>query len=303
MSIEQENFHSRPVIEPAEMIDTVSRMIYKKASTEPVFVFLGGLSAAGKSTMGTILNANLQDSLNLSMDRYLVGQTKARQLDHSPPDSNLPYPFALSPNTYNVSQMLEDLRSLRQGKEINTPRYDKTLDEPRGHERVRPQNIIIVEGPYVLEEGFQELCDLSLFVFAPLHVRLMRKIARNYLLYGRANVDGLIQRYLLLEEPANRFYLKSMALSADIIVDNTMSSSIFSSRIRGGELGKVSRFLLFPKDLNVNLKKGEAVIVGNRQESNYLSWRIDGLDVFTLRINDQSMTALEQYYDFRELRP
>lgn len=76
-----------------------------------------------------------------------------------------------TPDVINLELMKEHLISLKEGKEVVSPRYDFVTCEshPDGDIK-RPAKVILNEGLYVLNEGVRDIMDVKVYVYTPLEV-------------------------------------------------------------------------------------------------------------------------------------
>ncbi|MBP1995351.1 AAA family ATPase [Paenibacillus eucommiae] len=131
---------------------------------EPFFIVISGTSGSGKTTLCKKLATLLgNDSVCLSFDEYFAAS-----------EFNLIiwYTNGANPDEVKNAQLLEDLHSLRTGKNIKNITTGETikpsayilLDEPFGRGRYKTENLI----------------DFSVHLELPLEVSLARRILRHF---------------------------------------------------------------------------------------------------------------------------
>jgi uridine kinase len=91
------------------------------------------------------------------------------------------------PDALENDRMVADLRSLRDGRIVEVPRYDFGTHTRRAEtHRLDPRPVIVVEGILLFAvPELRDLFDLRIFVDTPDDTRLMRRIKRDLLERGR----------------------------------------------------------------------------------------------------------------------
>lgn len=154
--------------------------------TAPFLVGIAGGSCSGKSTFARQLAALLQDVAvaSISFDSYY------RPLTHLSPAERAAVNFD-HPDSLDGELFLQHLRSLRRGRPIEQPRYDfathDRLPEPR---HVAPAPLVLVDGILLLAlPEVPALLDHAVYLEAPEHVRLTRRVARDTVERGRSEAS------------------------------------------------------------------------------------------------------------------
>ena len=75
-----------------------------------------------------------------------------------------------TPLAFDLDLMVEHLKSLKEGKDFQTPVYDFVTCERKWGEYKKPSKIIINEGLYVLNEGIRDIMDVKIYIYTPFEV-------------------------------------------------------------------------------------------------------------------------------------
>ncbi|MBR5969532.1 MAG: uridine kinase [Lachnospiraceae bacterium] len=123
------------------------------------------------------------------------------------------------PNAFDTQMMVDDLKALRDGKEIECPIYDYTIhDRSDDTLTIRPSRVIVVEGIMIFhEEALRKLMDIRLFVDTDADVRILRRILRDVNERGRT-LDSVINQYLTTVKPMHEAFVEPTKRYADVII-------------------------------------------------------------------------------------
>lgn len=206
-------------IGPDMLLQRLNLLISKERTPNKVFaVNVSGASAAGKSTISTILSSEIPDCKVLNMDDYLKGW-EIGLLNHDSGDPNRPYFARLNPSVYDLKKLHEDVIQLKDGKSIERPVFDEITKSPCGTRVFEPPKVLVLEGIYSLESPFLELGDVLILIEASLHDRLFRKVVRNSISY-KQDINDIIHTYLTNDEPTYPYYKDELRAKARLIVTN-----------------------------------------------------------------------------------
>lgn len=123
------------------------------------------------------------------------------------------------PNSFDTDLMIEHLKLLKQGKEIERPVYDFTIHN-RVDETVKviPSKVIIVEGILIFEnKELRDLFDIKVYVDTDADVRILRRILRDVNERGRT-LDSVVTQYLTTVKIMHEQFVEPSKKFADIIV-------------------------------------------------------------------------------------
>ena len=141
------------------------------------------------------------------------------------------------PNAYETELLIESLRDLREGKEIQCPVYDYTIyDRTDDFTTIKPSRVIILEGILIFHyEELRPLMDIKIFVDADADVRILRRITRDVKERGRS-LDSVISQYLTTVKPMHEAFVEPSKRYADIIIpqggNNVVAREMLIQRIK-----------------------------------------------------------------------
>ena len=135
-------------------------------------VAIEGPAGAGKSTLAAALQkVEPRISVVHLDDFYRPMESAAMAQRHSPEN----YEAAL--DWRRLRELV--LRPLRQGREVQYPRYDRQRRQPTAMARIAPRGIVLVEGVYAARPEISPFYRATIFVTAPREERARRIAARR----------------------------------------------------------------------------------------------------------------------------
>ena len=179
-----------------------------------LIIGIAGGSGSGKTTVARKITEKMHDQVVvISQDSYYKDQShlplaerQALNFDH--------------PNAIDWDLLVQNLRSLKEGKEVEQPVYSYITCSRSTTETVHisPAPIIVVEGILIFncKELVDEL-DIKVFVDADDDDRLMRVIARDIRERGK-DVEWVMDRYTKTVKPMYLQFIEPSKRVADIIV-------------------------------------------------------------------------------------
>lgn len=194
-------------------------------------VGIAGGSASGKTTIVNMLKEYFQNDIELiSHDNYYWAHDDMPLEDRS----KLNYDH---PSSFETDRMIEDIKVLKEGKEIFRPVYDYTK-HTRSKETVlvQPKKVIIVEGILILEDArLRDLMDIKVFVDTDADERLMRRISRDIHDRGRS-IESVLTQYANTVKPMHEQFVEPSKKYANIIIpkggENTMGVHILQEHLK-----------------------------------------------------------------------
>ncbi|MBQ6437223.1 MAG: uridine kinase [Bacteroidales bacterium] len=179
-----------------------------------LIIGIAGGSGSGKTTVARKITEKMHDHVVvISQDSYYKDQShlplaerQALNFDH--------------PNAIDWDLLVQNLRALKEGKDVEQPVYSYITCSRSTTETVHisPAPIIVVEGILIFncKELVDEL-DIKVFVDADDDDRLMRVIARDIRERGK-DVEWVMDRYTKTVKPMYLQFIEPSKRVADIIV-------------------------------------------------------------------------------------
>lgn len=196
-----------------------------------LIIGIAGGSGSGKTTVARKIVEKMhghvavvsQDSYYKDQSHLPIEERQALNFDH--------------PNAIDWDLLTDQLRQLKEGKEIEQPVYSYiTCSRSKTEtEHMKPAEIIIVEGILIFtcKKLMQEM-DIKVFVDADDDDRLMRIIARDIRERGK-NVEWVMDRYTKTVKPMYLQFIAPSKREADIIVPqgghNRVAINVLSATI------------------------------------------------------------------------
>lgn len=178
-----------------------------------IVIGIAGGTGSGKSTLVKKIKEEFHDRTTImSHDFYYkqhnditFEQRKKLNYDH--------------PESFDTDLMIEHIRELASGREIQRPVYDFTI-----HNRVddtvtvKPAKVIIVEGILIFEnKELRDMFDIKLFIDTDADVRIIRRILRDVSERGRT-LESVVNQYLTTVKPMHEQFVEPYKKYADIII-------------------------------------------------------------------------------------
>jgi uridine kinase len=200
--------------------------------SRPILIGIAGGTGSGKSTVARAIFESLPEK-NIAIimqDAYYKDQSSLSFEDRV--KTNYDHPLA-----FDNDLLIEQLKSLLEGKSIHQPQYDFSIhNRIKETIKVEPKDIIILEGIMILEDRrLRELMDIKIFVDTDADVRIIRRIVRDIEERGRT-LDAVIKQYLTTVKPAHDQFIEPMKKYADLIIPeggyNKVAIDVMVSKVR-----------------------------------------------------------------------
>lgn len=193
---------------------------------EHLVIGIAGGSGSGKTTLVKALVEEFGDCVTvLSHDSYY------RRHDDMTYDERAQINYD-HPDAYETDLLLEHLKQLKQGKDIQCPTYDFTIhNRVDALQHIVSRPIILLEGILIFAEP--QLCeqmDLRVFVDADADIRLCRRIRRDVRKRART-LESVIEQYQKTVKPMYEKYVEPSKKNAHIIVPEGGKNAIALSMI------------------------------------------------------------------------
>ena len=197
----------------------------------PVILGVAGGTGSGKTTVAREILAAVgsQRIAFLSQDNYYL-DIEWRDAAHLQ-RHNFDHPSAL-----DTDLLVEHLRRLKQGQDIEAPVYD-FVNHRRAEktDRIEARPVILIDGILLLAEPqVRDLLDFKIYVDTDADVRLIRRIRRDIAERGR-DLDDVLRQY---EQSVRLMHLEFVEPSkrwADVIVpeggENRVALEMVSARV------------------------------------------------------------------------
>jgi uridine kinase len=183
---------------------------------KPYLIGIAGGSASGKTTLlRKLLDQFNEEQLTLiSQDNYYISKDKLPKTEDG--EVNFDHPDAL-----DLERLSLDLQKVASGQTISVQEY--TFNNPTIVPKTivyRPSSIVVVEGLFVLTHaGISNMLDLKVFVDADEHIRLSRRIRRDFEERGYS-LDQVLDYYERFVVPMYRKFIEPTKFDCDLIIPN-----------------------------------------------------------------------------------
>ncbi len=192
---------------------------------------IAGGTGSGKTTVTeAILNKVNAHTALLEQDAYYREMTDLTYEERS--QVNYDHPDAIE-----FSLLIQHIKSLKKGLEIEKPIYDFTQHSRKEETTsVQPARILIVEGILIFAiPELRELFDMKIFVDTDDDERLLRRINRDMKERGRS-FESVQEQYRNSVKPMHLEFVEPSKRYADIIIprggDNQVGIDMVASRLQ-----------------------------------------------------------------------
>ncbi|HEU4355985.1 MAG TPA: uridine kinase [Actinomycetota bacterium] len=174
---------------------------------------VAGGSGSGKTTLCQALTQQSPDVSVLDLDAYYLDRS------HLLPAERDRLNFD-EPAAFDTELLSGHLRRLARGETIGKPVYSFASHTRVGTERFVPGRFVLVEGLFSLWwEDVRGLWDLTVYVDAPVDIRLKRRIDRDIATRGRT-VESVIAQYARTVRPMHERYIEPTRQHARVVLSN-----------------------------------------------------------------------------------
>jgi uridine kinase len=123
------------------------------------------------------------------------------------------------PNSMDHALLLEHLKILQQGQDVDVPKYDhSTHSRSKQTQHVSNHAIIVLEGILLfVEKELRDLMDIRIFVDTPLDICFIRRLERDIMERSRT-AESVIKQYMATVRPMYHQFIEPSKKHADLIV-------------------------------------------------------------------------------------
>ena len=132
------------------------------------------------------------------------------------------------PDALETELLVEHLKQLKEGQEIECPVYDFTQHNRSNKSyTIRPSKIFLIEGILIFsDERLRNLFDIKIFVEADADERILRRVVRDVNERGR-DINNIMEQYLTTVKPMHALYVEPTKTTADLIINSGMNDVAF----------------------------------------------------------------------------
>lgn len=193
---------------------------------KPVIVLIGGGSASGKTLFTQFIKKELNEDVSIiNIDNFYADhkdltfeQREKLNYDH--------------PNAIDEKLMIECVKKLKDGEEVDIPLYDFANHRRSIHSmHIKPCKYIVVDGIFALY--YQDLLKLSnynIYVDAKEEIRLKRRIYRDINERGRSK-ESVLKQFHETVAPMHNIYIEPTKNNATYIFTNNLLDGINEKEI------------------------------------------------------------------------
>lgn len=180
----------------------------------PLVIGIAGGTGSGKTTVALEILRAFDDKkiAFIQHDNYYKDLTKL------PPIQRAAVNFD-HPNSLDTELMIEHIKQLRSGQNIEIPIYDfSTHSRTEKTIKIQADPVIIVEGILIFTEPeLRDVCDVKIFVDTDADIRLIRRIHRDITERERT-VESVMEQYQSTVRPMHLEFVEPSKRYADIII-------------------------------------------------------------------------------------
>lgn len=190
--------------------------------TKTYIIGITGGSGSGKTTLLKHIAAlfSSEQICIVSQDDYY--RPREEQKIDKKGIKNFDLPFSIDNEGF-----AKDIQQLIEGKIVTRQEYVFNNSDATPEIRTfRPAPVIIVEGLFIFHfEEIKKIIDLKIFVHAPDHLKIIRRIKRDRI-ERNYPLDDVLYRYEHHVQPSYKKYIEPYLEEADIIINNNETESL-----------------------------------------------------------------------------
>ncbi len=183
-------------------------------NTHPLIIGIAGGTGSGKTTVANMIleQVGSKEIAFLPHDAYYKDLGNLSQEERA--KVNFDHPDSLE-----TELLIEHLKLLKAGKNINLPSYDfKTHTRTIATTLIEPQPVILVEGILIFDDPqLRKLFDIKIFVDTDPDIRFIRRLQRDINERGRTT-QSVIEQYLKTVRPMHLEFVEPSKRYASVII-------------------------------------------------------------------------------------
>ncbi|MGI5888832.1 MAG: uridine kinase, partial [Oscillospiraceae bacterium] len=162
-----------------------------------------GGTGSGKTTLTNELKRRFPDDISVVNQDSYYRRNDEMSLEER---AKLNYDH---PDAIEMDLMVDQIRSLKEGKAIDCPVYDFSVNNRTDRTvRIEPTGVIIVEGILIFtSKELRDLLDIKVYVDADADVRILRRLTRDIRERGRT-IESVIHQYLTTVKPMHEQFVE-----------------------------------------------------------------------------------------------
>ena len=215
------------ILTPPEKYATIRPIMSQK----PLIIGVAGGTGAGKTT---IVNAIIERIGHHGVE-LIQHDSYYRDNSHLPIEERVKLNYD-HPDALETDLLVEHLKLLTSGREIEMPVYDFTIHNrlPKGIVK-KPAKVIIVEGILIfVDPDLRRMMDVKIFVDTDSDLRFIRRLRRD-LVERQRTLESVVQQYLETVRPMHITFVEPSKKHADVIIPeghNPVSTDMVVTMIR-----------------------------------------------------------------------
>lgn len=179
---------------------------------EVLIVGVAGGSGSGKTTFVERLHEKFLNAHILLQDSYYIDQSSKFDFDGGAVNFD-------HPNSIDFPLMIEHLKELKRGNQINVPIYDfKTHKRLDSSELLIPKKVLFIDGILIFSNPeLMKFMDFRIFIDCPENLRFERRLKRDVAQRGRTP-EGVREQFFNQVKPMHDLFVDpSKNYASDVV--------------------------------------------------------------------------------------
>jgi uridine kinase len=183
-------------------------------TSRPVIIGIAGGTGSGKTSVAKVITDSFPGGrvVTITHDSYYRDRSELPLSARA----GLNYDH---PEAFDTGLLVQHLDQLRNGQAIDKPIYDYSQHRRMVRtERVRPADIVLLEGILVLEDAeLRSRMDIKIYIDTDADERFIRRLSRDISERGRS-VESVVAQYRDTVKPMHLRFVEPSKRYADIII-------------------------------------------------------------------------------------